>query len=235
MCKALSSLRDQARLNSIASPPAGAWLQTIPNPNLGLAMPQHEVHRSHKDVARDSPFPPSPHSLLCTCGQTIDHFGDHLMGCGHGPLRIMRHKALRDTIWHALLQDNNNAVRKQHCGEGNSRPGDVYHPNFQQGKPAYFDISVRSSLQPQYLNMQVQQGRPARLRRILAMPSKWKKQGDYFSLLLLSPWAYGPPPACESSSRLPRRLPLWATSPGHKPSVTSYNNCPCAYGRTMRS
>ena len=35
-------LRDQARLNTIASPHAGAWLRALPNPLLGLAMPQQE-------------------------------------------------------------------------------------------------------------------------------------------------------------------------------------------------
>ena len=40
--KASLCLRDQARLNTIASPHAGAWLQALPNPLLGLAMPQQE-------------------------------------------------------------------------------------------------------------------------------------------------------------------------------------------------
>ena len=32
-----------------------------------------------------------------------------------------------------------------------TRPGDVYHPDFERGLPAYFDLSVRSSLQPSFL------------------------------------------------------------------------------------
>ena len=40
--KASLCLRDQARLNTIASPYAGAWLRALPNPLLGLAMPQQE-------------------------------------------------------------------------------------------------------------------------------------------------------------------------------------------------
>ena len=41
--KASLCLRDQARLNTIASPHAGAWLRALPNPLLGLAMPQQEL------------------------------------------------------------------------------------------------------------------------------------------------------------------------------------------------
>ena len=28
-----------------------------------------------------------------------------------------------------------------------SRPGDIYHPDFHLGRPAYFDLSVRSTTQ----------------------------------------------------------------------------------------
>ena len=31
-------------------------------------------------------------------------------------------------------------------GESASRPGDVFHPDFYNGRPTYFDISVRSAL-----------------------------------------------------------------------------------------
>ena len=31
------------------------------------------------------------------------------------------------------------------------RPGDVFHPDFLEGKPAYFDISIRNSLLPQFI------------------------------------------------------------------------------------
>ena len=40
--KQSSTIRDQARLNAISEPHAGAWRTAIPNPNLGLAMSRHE-------------------------------------------------------------------------------------------------------------------------------------------------------------------------------------------------
>ena len=36
--------------------------------------------------------------------------------------------------------------------EDNSRPGDVYHPDFQHGCPAYFDVSVHSTTQPSHIS-----------------------------------------------------------------------------------
>ena len=38
---------------------------------------------------------------------------------------------------------------KQRCnGYSNSRPGDIYHPDFEQGHSTHFDITVRNSFQP---------------------------------------------------------------------------------------
>lgn len=50
-----------------------------------------------------------------------------------------------------ILLDSKSTVQEQWCGTTNKRPGDIYHPNFSLGKPAYFNLSVRGSLQPQFL------------------------------------------------------------------------------------
>ena len=77
----------------------------------------------------------------CACNNVIGPYGDHLVGCGHGPLRIARHNALRDVIWHAPLQDDSNTQREQRIsGESQERPGDVSHPSFVDGRPTFFNI-----------------------------------------------------------------------------------------------
>ena len=53
---------------------------------------------------------------------------------------------------HALLQDNSGCKREQRCGSSLDRPGDVYHPDFLYGKPAYFDVTVRNPLQVSILS-----------------------------------------------------------------------------------
>jgi len=32
------------------------------------------------------------------------------------------------------------------------RPGDIFHPDFQYGRPAYFDVSVRTTTQPSHIS-----------------------------------------------------------------------------------
>ena len=78
--------------------------------------------------------------------------GDHLLGCGHGPLRIRRRDALRHVLCHALLIDHPGVRIEQRCASDRQlRPGDVFHPSFCNGKPGYFDVTVRNTLQPAFL------------------------------------------------------------------------------------
>ena len=93
-------------------------------------------------------IPPST-PLLCPCSNHIDPYGDHIIGCAHGPYRIRRHDALRNTIFHTLREDNPNVLLEQRVsGDSGTRPGDIYHPDFDNGRPTFFDVSICSSLQP---------------------------------------------------------------------------------------
>ena len=51
-------------------------------------------------------FPSPSSSVLYSCGQHIDTFGDHRLGCGFGPERTRRHNALAEVIFQALLVEN---------------------------------------------------------------------------------------------------------------------------------
>ena len=71
----------------------------------------------------------------------------HILGCGNGALRVHQHDAICDVIWHALLQDHSGCKKEQHCSTDLDLPGDVFHPDFQFGKPAYVDVSLCHPLQ----------------------------------------------------------------------------------------
>ena len=48
-----------------------------------------------------------------------------------------------------LLVDNKSARREQNCSANSyPHPGDIYYPDFLDGRPAFFDVTVRNSLQP---------------------------------------------------------------------------------------
>ena len=94
-----------------------------------------------------------PHSPLCTCLSPIDCFGDHLLGCSHGPMRICRHDSLVDILCNALSQDHPGVLKEQRASYNDGlRPGDIFHPDFQHGRSAYFDVSIHSTTQPAYIS-----------------------------------------------------------------------------------
>ena len=124
--------------------------QAIPQVSLALAIPGPEFVVGLRLWLGIPLFPLSP---LCVCLTSIDQFGDHLLECSHGPMRIRRHDALVYIVCHALSQSHSGVLKEQRVSnEDNSRPGDVYHPDFQHGRPAYFDVSVRSTTQPSHIS-----------------------------------------------------------------------------------
>ena len=142
------SIRDGARLLAVldTSGFACAWLQALPSPKLGLTLPPAEFVVALR-LWLGIPVLPEEDPTLCSYHQLIDCFGDHLIGCSHGPLRIRRHNALCDIIYYALLEDSAHVRREQGVsGESASRPGDVFHPDFHNGRSTYFDISLRSAV-----------------------------------------------------------------------------------------
>jgi len=149
---ASANIRDQARLTALShsSGTCSGWLKAIPQSSLGLAINGPEFVVGLRLWLGIPLFPIPP---LCVCLAPIDCFGDHLLECSHGPMRIRRHDALVDIVHHALSQSHPGVLKEQRASsENQSRPGDVYHPNFQYGRPAFFDISVRSTTQPSYIS-----------------------------------------------------------------------------------
>ena len=67
-----------------------------------------------------------------------DPNGDHLLGCGHGPLRIRCHDALS----FISCTPNQQLLEQRVSGHTNDRPGDIFHPNFADDRPTYFDLSL---------------------------------------------------------------------------------------------
>ena len=147
-----ASLRERARLNTVAAPHGGDWLRAIPNPRLGLTMSPHEFVLAARIWLGVPILPFPPKSLKCVCGTILDPYGDHFLSCGHGPLRTRRHDALCEIVYHALLTDNKYVKREQRCsGNVDNCPGDVFHPDFSEGQAGFFDVTVGNSLLPTFI------------------------------------------------------------------------------------
>ena len=112
-----------------------------PNRNLSLAMLQHEFIVAIRLWLGISIFlaASSNNASRCECGQVINRFGGHLLMCSYDSTMLKRHNALCDILWYALLSDNNSCRREQNCSANHqSCPGDIYHPHFLSGNPAFW-------------------------------------------------------------------------------------------------
>ena len=142
---ASSNIRNRARLTALfhSSGTSSGWLKAIPQVSLALAIPGPEFVVGIRLWLGIPLFPLSP---LCVCLASIYQFGEHLLERSHDPMRIRHHDALVDIVCHALSKSHSGVLKEQHVSyEDNSHPDDVYHPDFQHGHPAYFDVSVRST------------------------------------------------------------------------------------------
>ena len=76
-----------------------------------------------------------------------------MLGCGYDSALSNRcRNALCDIIWHALLINNKAARREQTCSSNcKARPGDIFHPDFVDGRPAFFDVTARNTVQAKYV------------------------------------------------------------------------------------
>ena len=58
--------------------------------------------------------------------------------------------------------------KEQNCSR---RPGDVYHPDFMDGRPGYFDVTIGNSLLPSYiLKAAISPGAAAKVAECEKMP-----------------------------------------------------------------
>ena len=68
-------------------------------------------------------------------------------------MRIHRHDALINIIYNALSQDHPGVLKEQRASYDDGLcPGDVFHPDFQHGRPAYFNVSIRCTTQPAFIS-----------------------------------------------------------------------------------
>ena len=140
-------VRSKALALSSALPHAGDWLNVVPSSALGLHLLDQEFRPCLQYWLG---LPIFAEGVRCpVCRSVADPFGDHHVGCGGNGDRIHRHNSIRDAIFSAA-QTAALAPRKElpslvPCSQ--SRPADIFLPNWERGRAAALDVSVISTLQ----------------------------------------------------------------------------------------
>ena len=146
----LSSPANRARLLSVSSRHAASWLTVIPSPGLNLHLEPNEFQVAIKwwlgmNVSFDSCCPYCPNHRL-------DPLGHHALTCKHGGDVVLRHNSLCDVFvefcHRACLGGQVEVGSGYGLDELHSRQADVLVNNWHLGKPAAFDLTITSPLNP---------------------------------------------------------------------------------------
>ena len=144
----LPDSREQARLQSLSLPYAGAWLTAVPIKGLGLHLLPAEFQAAVRYRLGLPVFKSARRCPACPSG-ILDVLGDHAVACGGSGGRISRHDRLRDIFFNATTAASLAPIKEQRNlipGE-RSKPGDIFVPTWSAGRPAAFDVTVTSPLQ----------------------------------------------------------------------------------------
>eukprot|EP00731_Ephydatia_muelleri_P009826 Em0005g412a len=151
----ISSVADKACLLSVLSPHAASWLTVVPSEGLGLHLLPSVFQVAVKWwLGLDT----SNGSLCALCpNNALDPLGHHATTCKEGGDVVTRHNQLRNVlaetcrIAHLSVKvEMGSNLTSEH---DHSRPADILLPNWALGKPAAFDISVTSPLNPKIISV----------------------------------------------------------------------------------
>eukprot|EP00731_Ephydatia_muelleri_P013994 Em0007g1304a len=224
-----SSVADKARLLSVSSPHASAWLSVVPSPGLGLSLDPNEHQMAIKWWLGLNTSPGSPPCALCP-EHPLDPLGHHAVTCKRGGDAISRHNKLRDVVLQTCHRACISAKAEAGSGLGhelrNTRPADILASNWLCGKPAAFDLTVVSPLNPTFIS---EAGRTAgsaavaaELRKHFANDAKCSELGWTCIPLVAESYGAWGSEAVQAFSRLASYLATRTNSPKSKVVCSLY-------------
>ena len=224
-----SSVADKARLLSVSSPHASAWLSVVPSPGLGLSLDPNEHQMAIKWWLGLNTSPGSPPCALCP-EHPLDPLGHHAVTCKRGGDAISRHNKLRDVVLQTCHRACISAKAEAGSGLGhelrNTRPADILASNWLCGKPAAFDLTVVSPLNPTFISEAVRTAGSAavaaELRKHSANDAKCSELGWTCIPLVAESYGAWGSEAVQAFSRLASYLATRTNSPKSKVVCSLY-------------
>ena len=144
--------RNKARMGSLGLPNAGAWLNVVPSPTLGLHLQPPEFITAVKYRLGVNVFPAEGKCTACPI--LSDPAGDHAVSCGWGGERIARHNLIRDVLYNTCSSAALGPTREDRAllPGTDARPADILLPGWSGGRDTALDITVVNPLQMAFIN-----------------------------------------------------------------------------------
>ena len=139
--------RDVVRVNALALPHAGYWLNAVPSTMYNLKMKTREFIPPVKFRLGMNQY--RSEGKCPVCNDTSDARGDHSLNCGRGGGEMTaRHHHLRNILHATAAAAHLNPSKEEqgiipNCGD---RPADVYIPGWKAGRDVAYDVTVINNL-----------------------------------------------------------------------------------------
>ena len=133
----------QARLRSCSLPYAGSWLEVLPIKSLQLELPNDSFTRAVK-LRLGLPQVSVVRKCSACDNAIMDTLGHHALVCPNRPDRILRHNAIRDSIFFTCQKAALSPEMETHgeISNYNSKPGDVVIPYWIDGRRCLLDVGI---------------------------------------------------------------------------------------------
>lgn len=147
-----ASEEDRVRLEHVAQPESGAWVEALPSPLLGTILNNEETR-----IAVSLRLGLTVHDTYpCKCGRVVDLRGHHALSCvSSGSGKIGRHAAVNDLVLRGFRQAGLPASpepRGMSAVDG-KRPDGKTHAPLTHGKCVVWDVTIRDTYASSYREM----------------------------------------------------------------------------------
>ena len=127
------------------------WLHALPIASCGLRLSDEAV-RVAVGIRLGAPIC-QPHQ--CPCGTLVDSSGSHALSCKRTSARILRHNALNEVIFRALIKAGIPSTKEPPglSRTDGKRPDGVTQIPWTAGKCLAWDVTVTDTLAPSYRHL----------------------------------------------------------------------------------
>ena len=142
-------MQDKARLLAVAEKEAGAWLEALPVPSLGLHLSSDEL----RIVISLRLGVPTCSEYTCICNEKVGVLGTHGLQCKMSKDQLSRHHLVNDILTRALTMANVPAMLGTAgiVSEDNKQPDGMSNVPWSQGRHLIWDFTCPDTLAPSHL------------------------------------------------------------------------------------
>ena len=147
----LSNQTDRARLLAVSGENSSDWLHALSISNCGLRLSDEAIRvavglRLGTSICQ-------PHT--CPCGTAVDCTGIYALSCKRSSARILRHNALNDLIFMALVRAGMPCVKEPPglLRADGKRPDGITQIPWMSGRCLAWDVTITDTLAPSYRHL----------------------------------------------------------------------------------